>query len=89
VDLPGRSPVQCEALDASIDANFIPLVWKISRQSALDMNTAPSGVANRGLTFVFDIRHPNWYIATKIQALSVSISIEFRFRGLKPLLNQN
>jgi hypothetical protein len=40
------------------------------------MNTGPSSVANRGLTFVFDIRHPNWYIATKIWALSVSISID-------------
>jgi hypothetical protein len=25
-------------------------------------------IANRGLTFVFDIRHLNWYIATKIRA---------------------
>jgi hypothetical protein len=38
------------------------------RQSAFDTNTGPSGVANRGLTFVFDIRHPNWHIATKIRA---------------------
>jgi hypothetical protein len=36
------------------------------------MHTGPSGVANRGITFVFDIRHPNWYIATKIWALSVA-----------------
>jgi hypothetical protein len=40
------------------------------------MNTGPSGVANRGLIFVFDIRHPNWYITTKIRASSVSISRE-------------
>jgi hypothetical protein len=34
------------------------------RQSALDTNTGPSSVANCGLTFVFDIRHPNRFIAT-------------------------
>jgi hypothetical protein len=45
------------------------------------MNTGPYSVANYGLTFVFDIRHPNWYIATKIQALSVSISIELDSGG--------
>jgi hypothetical protein len=38
------------------------------QQSTFDMNTGPSGVANRGLTFVFDIRHPNRYMATKIRA---------------------
>jgi hypothetical protein len=38
------------------------------QQSVFDTNTGPSGVANRGLTFVFDRRHPNWYIATKIRA---------------------
>jgi hypothetical protein len=66
-ELPGQSSVHCEAPDVSIGANFIPQVWKISQQSALDTNTGPSGVANHGLTFVFDIRHPNWYIATKIR----------------------
>jgi hypothetical protein len=35
------------------------------------------------LTFVFDIRHPNWYIATRIRALGVGISIELDSRGLK------
>jgi hypothetical protein len=63
--------------------NFIPWVWKISRQSMLDTNTGPSSVANCGLTFVFDIQHPNWYIATKIRALSVSMSIELDSKGLK------
>jgi hypothetical protein len=47
------------------------------------MNTGPSSVANSGLTFVFDIRHPNWYIATKIRALRVSMSIELAFRNPK------
>jgi hypothetical protein len=47
------------------------------------MNTGPSSVANYGLTFVFDIRHPNWYIATKIWALRVSVSIELDFKELK------
>jgi hypothetical protein len=46
------------------------------------MNTRPSSIANCGLTFVFDIRHSNWHIATKIQALRVSISIELDFREL-------
>jgi hypothetical protein len=63
--------------------NFIPWVWKISRQSTLDTNTGLSSVTNCGLTFVFDIRHPNWYIATKIQTLSVSMSIELDSKGLK------
>jgi hypothetical protein len=74
--LSGRSPVHCEALDASIDAKFYTVGMENCLQSALDMNTGPSSVANCGLTFVFDIRHLNWYIATKIRALSVSISIE-------------
>jgi hypothetical protein len=42
------------------------------------MNTGPSSIANYGLTFVFDIRHPNWYIATKIWVLRINIS---RFQG--------
>jgi hypothetical protein len=63
--------------------DFTPLVWKFSQQSVLDTNTGPSSVANCGLTFVFDIRHPNWYIATKIRALRVSISIELAFRNPK------
>jgi hypothetical protein len=46
-------------------------------------NTGPSNVANRGLTFVFDIQHPNWYIATRIRALSVSTSIGLNFREPK------
>jgi hypothetical protein len=49
------------------------------------MNTGPSSVANCGLTFVFDIRHLNWYIATKIQVLRVSESIELDFRELKAI----
>jgi hypothetical protein len=55
--------------------DFIPLVWKFSRQSAPDTNAGPSSVANCGLTFVFDIRHPNWYTTTKIRALRVSVSV--------------
>jgi hypothetical protein len=47
------------------------------------MNTGLSSVANRGLSFVFDIRHPNWYIATRIRALRVSTSIELNSRELK------
>jgi hypothetical protein len=73
----------CTALDASIDARLHTIGIEISRQSALDMNTGPSSVANRGLTFIFDIRYLNWYIATRIRALRVSISIELYFRELK------
>jgi hypothetical protein len=40
---------------------------KFSWQSAFDAITQPSSVANRGLILVFDIRHPNWYIATRIR----------------------
>jgi hypothetical protein len=47
------------------------------------MNTGPSSVANCGLTCVFDIRHPNWYIATKIQVSRVSISIKPDFGELE------
>jgi hypothetical protein len=47
------------------------------------MNIGPSSIANCGLTFVFDIRHPNWYIATKIQVSRVSISVKPNFRELK------
>jgi hypothetical protein len=47
------------------------------------MNTRLSSIANCGLTFVFDIRHPNWYIATKIRALRVSMSIELAFRNFE------
>jgi hypothetical protein len=47
------------------------------------MNTGPSSVANCGLTFVFDIQHPNWYIATRIWVLGVDISIELDSRELK------
>jgi hypothetical protein len=43
------------------------------------MNTGPSSIANCGLIFVFDIRHPNWYVATKIRALRASMSIELAF----------
>jgi hypothetical protein len=32
------------------------------------MNIGPSGVANRGLTFVFDIRHPKQLISTVFRA---------------------
>jgi hypothetical protein len=52
----------------------------------LDTNTVPSSIANCGLTFVFDIRHPNWYIATKIQALRASMSIELAFRNFEVIL---
>jgi hypothetical protein len=52
------------------------------------MNTRPSGVANRGLTFVFDIRHPNWYVATKIQVFSVLIAQNRDSRGKGPNLNK-
>jgi hypothetical protein len=54
--------------------DFIPLVWKFSRQSAPDTNARPSSVANCGFTFVFDIWHSNLYIATKIRTLRVSVS---------------
>jgi hypothetical protein len=55
---------------------------------AYSLHIGPSGVANRGLTFVFDIRHPNWYIATRIRALSVSMSLELDSRAQKLLSNR-
>jgi hypothetical protein len=69
VDLSGRRPVICQALDASIDAKLHAVGTENSLgQSTLDANAGPSSVANCGLIFIFDIRHPNRYIATKIHA---------------------
>jgi hypothetical protein len=49
-----------------------------------DAITRPSSVANCGLTFVFDIRHPNWYIATRIWVTRVSIRKDFGELKLPP-----
>jgi hypothetical protein len=54
---------------------------KFSQQSAFDAITGPSSVANCGLTFVFDIRHPNWYIATKIRVIKNKYKCKTGFRG--------
>jgi hypothetical protein len=45
--------------------------------------TGLSSVANCGLTFVFDIRHPNWYIATRTWVTRVSISVRQDFGELR------
>jgi hypothetical protein len=52
------------------------------------MNTGPSGVANRGLTFVFDIRHKNWYVATKIRVFEREVLIA-RIRDSRAKLKQS
>jgi hypothetical protein len=56
----------CKALDASIKAKLHTAGIENSQQSTFDAITEPSSVDNYRLTFVFDIQHPNWYIATKI-----------------------
>jgi hypothetical protein len=49
-----------------------------------DAITGPSNVANCGLTFVFDIRHLNWYIAMRIRVTRVSIRKDFGELKLPP-----
>jgi hypothetical protein len=49
VGLIESKPSNCEAPDASIGAFLHAVSMEFSRQSALDMNTEPSSVANCGL----------------------------------------
>jgi hypothetical protein len=44
--------------------SFMPQALKFPRQSALVAYTGPISVANCGIIFVFDIRHPNMFMVT-------------------------
>jgi hypothetical protein len=48
-----------------------------------DAITRASSVANCGLIFVFDIRHPYWYIATGIRVNKDKHKHETGFRGAR------
>jgi hypothetical protein len=45
--------------------------------------TGPSSVANCGLIFIFVIRYPNWYIATKIRVIKNKYKRKTRFQELR------
>jgi hypothetical protein len=49
--------------------SFMSRAWNFSQQSAPAAYTGPIGVANRGLIFAFDIRHPNRLMVTIFREL--------------------
>jgi hypothetical protein len=81
VDLSGQSPVIVRhSMQTSCHRHK-----KFSQQSALDTNTGPSSIANCGLTIIFDVRHPNRYIAIVFQVNRSRLIVRRNFESRKTL----